>query len=215
MVNGRDMTRRAVRSSVVAAVAAACAGLGLGAVGGTGLTAALTSGVVMAASAGLMTFFILYRLSGRRTAVDPAPAVVSTAVPQLEGDDGFTVGQPARPDAFAVGWEAAGADQTVDETELEAWDQWMNTLDDAQADSPVWTEGPRAAFDFSRWIPGSADHDTVQLPAVAADSEVEPSLESVEAASEPVADVGSHTAPVAYPDFARWPDAPWERATAS
>ena len=211
MVTGRETTRRDLRSSIVAAVAAATTALGLGAVGGTGLNPALTSGVVMAAIAGLMTFLILHRVADRVPAVEPAPAVVSTAVPQLDGDDGFAVAQPVRPDAFAVGWEAAGADQTVDETELQAWDQWMNTLDDAQADSPVWADAPRAAFDFSRWIPGSADHDTVQLPAVAGEPQVEP----IDAPSEDVADVVPHRAPVAYPDFARWPDAPWERANAS
>lgn len=212
----RQSTRRAARRALPASLAAAALGLVLAAVGDAETTSAVGSAMVMGSTVGTVTFLICRHVLGATVDDVPPPVVVSTTVPELDDDGGFAAVAPSRPDAFAVGWEAARADHATDETELQAWDQWMSTLDDEQT-TVVWADASRTtAFDFSRWIPGAPDHDTVQLSVVdaAADTAAPPEPPRV-AEPSPAAGIEAGGAAVSYPDFAPWPDAPWERANAS
>lgn len=207
--------------SLLALIVAVIAGLFLATIGSPGLASAVGASLLMGSTVAVVTFVVLERVTRRRmgtkAVVGPRAEVVSSAIPGLDDHDEAMVaaaaGWDSRPDPFAVGWQEAARDPATGETELRAWQNWTSTLSEESAAEPVWTDEPRGpSFDFKRWLPGSADHDTVQLPMVSADP-----AEGV--GSEPVTALDPVPVPpvdrrigrprTGFPEFAPWPAAPW------
>lgn len=207
---------RHLKISLLALVGAIAFALVLATIGSTGLAPAISSALLMGATVGVVTFLILDRM----VPAAPSAEAVSSAIPDLDADDeamrAAALGWDSRPDPFAVGWEAAQQDPVTGETELRAWEDWTSTLSGESAAAPVWADEPRTlAFDFKRWLPASAEHDTVELPLLAsessADAEREPEL-AVERVAAPSNSLRLAPTGGGFPDFAPWPDAPWRAA---
>ncbi len=246
-----DARRRHLKISALALVGAVAMGLVLAAVGATGLAPAISSSLLMGATVAAVTFVILERVAPAARFVEvPPPAepqVVSSAIACLgEHDDAMRAAAAAwdsRPDPFAVGWEEASVDPDTDEHELRAWEDWTRTLSAESAAAPVWADEPRSlSFDFKRWLAGSPDQDTLELPVVTAESTAPtgvelPSVPEPATHLEQLPDVPAPAGPrpqgpgwqsqapstsqldltfpplaTQYPNFSPWPDAPWRPA---